>query len=244
MGTPGFPDINGFYAMLYGTAGVDYQSLTIWQFGGASGLVFSGNPLYTVTDFLGMYPKFFGPSTQLLNATIIQGSAVVALSVVTGLAPAQLIVSSSFPKDTLIESITGNNVTMTNVATANGGSILAYEAPFIPIAVVMAYVLLARYSVMSARYFGVWPIAMALFIAHYCTMYMRTESSTPNATASQVASSGLTKGILVHRGAGDVSATSQLVQGLEEFGAWNETEYGVQFATLAQGASMGPIWVQ
>ena len=242
------PDIVGFYDMLYGTGGVDFLGLTFWQFSAASGMVWCGNPSYTVTDFLQYYPKFFGPATSISNLSFdVNSPLVTGFTTISGLQPGQLIVHPSFPKDTLILSIDSNANTVTmsqnsTVAEVNT-SIVFYTAPLIPLIVVLNFVALATSCVMAQRYgIPMWNQMMAWFIAHYSTLWMRTESG-PNATASQVASSGLTKGILVHRAAGDVSATSQLVQGYMEWGAWNETEYGIQFITVARGTNAGPIFV-
>lgn len=239
----GFPDIVGFYDMLYGTAGIDLGGLTVLQFGGASGMVFCGNPPYTVTDFLGMYPKFFGPASNFTGLTATSGSDVVTgLTSIAGLAIGQLVVDGSFPKDTVIKAIGSTSVTLSNVATANGTTLTVYETPFVPIVALLWFTFLAGASVMWQRYGAGWPFCMALFIAHYATLYMRTESGN-NTTASQVASSGLTKGILISRHAGDVGASSQLIQGYEQWGAWAETQYGEQFITIARAVNCGPIWV-
>jgi Protein of unknown function (DUF4054) len=243
----GFPDISGFYAMLYGTAGVDLQSLTVFQYGGASGVVFPGNPPYTVTDFLGIYPKFLGPATSLTGLTSTLGSAVVSgfnSTTIQGISTGQLIVDPSFSEDTLVVSVdsVANTVTLNSNATISGTTLTIYKAPFVPIVVLLTFTFLARASVMRARYHATWKFCVSLFVAHYATLYMRTESQ-PNATASQVASSGLTKGILITRAAGDVSATSQLIAGYEQWGAWTETQYGEQFITIARATNCGPIWV-
>ncbi|HEY1646166.1 MAG TPA: DUF4054 domain-containing protein [Candidatus Saccharimonadales bacterium] len=247
MGTYGFPDISGFYAMLYGTAGVDFGGLTLMYFGGASGMVFSGNPPFTVTDFFNFYSKFAGPPTKI-TGTLAQGSAVVngvSGSDIAGLSPGQLLVNSNFPKDTLVLDIGTTSFTCSqpSSATTSAVSLTVYETPFIPIIVVLTFVNLALASVMSARYKAAWFMMMNLFVAHYSTMFMRTESGTPNQTAMQVAASGLTKGIIVGRSAGDVSAQSKIVEGQDAWGAWTETEYGVQFITIARATCAGPIFV-
>jgi uncharacterized protein DUF4054 len=241
----GFPDIAGFYDMLYGTAGVDFQSLTILYYGGASGMVFPGNPPYTVTDFLGVYAKFFGPPSPFTGLTLTQGSAVITgFTSTVGIQPGQLVVNlNSVPKDTLVISTTSTTVTLSNQATANDTTLTIYEAPFIPIIVVKSYVQLALASLMFQRYQAAWMICMAYFVAHYCTLFMRSESGTPNATAAQVAASGLTKGIIIHRAAGDVSASSKIVEGYEQWGAWGETQYGELFMTIARATNCGPVWV-
>jgi hypothetical protein len=235
----------GFYDMLYGTAGVDLQTLTLTWFGNANGLVFSGNPPYSVTDFASIYPKFLGPQTAVTGTATTSSSEFTGIStnLIPSLAIGQLISSSAFPKDTLITAVGSSSITLSNPASVSATSIVVYTAPFVPILVILNYIFLASVSILQARYHGMWYQCMSWFIAHYCTLYMRTESG-PNETASEVAASGLTKGMLVHRAAGDVSATSQIVQGYEQWGAWQETEYGVQLMTVARGIACGPIFVQ
>jgi hypothetical protein len=248
MGTSGFPDIVGFWDMLYGTAGLDYGGLTLMYFGGASGMVFSGNPPYTVTDFFNFYSKFAGPASPI-KGDVTQGSNIItniSSGDVVGLATGQLLVSPYFAKDTIIVDIGATNMTVSNpsTSTVSASSITVFETPFIPIIVVLTYVNLALASVMQSRYKEAWYMMINLFIAHYCTLFMRTETGTPNLTASQVASSGLAMGITVSRAAGDVSATQELLlEDYLEWGAWTQTEYGIQFITIARATNMGPIWV-
>lgn len=246
----GFPDIEGFYDMLYGTAGVDFEGCTLMMFGQAAGIVNNGNPPYTVTDFLGVYAKFGGPPTNFSGLTITQGSNVISgfnAQTITGLAIGQLVVNTSaLQKDSLITAVDTQafTIAVSQPAFANGNSITAYLTPALPLIVILSYIALASASVMQQRYQEAWFMAMSYFVAHYCTLFLRTESGVPNVTASQVASSGLTKGIIVQRSAGDVSATSKLIQGYEEWGAWAETQYGELFITIARATNMGPIWVR
>jgi hypothetical protein len=242
-----WPDINGFLAMLYGAGGVDLSALTVWQFGNAAGLVCQGNPPYTATDFLGWFPKFFGPATAI-NAVglLVEGeNTFIAPVEVTGLAAGQLLVNvASLPKDTVIVSVDdANNVVMSNAATADGTAVTVYEAPFVPLVALLQFVLMAAASVMQQNYGTSWPFAMALFIAHFSTMYMRSESGK-NTTAAQVVASGLERGLLVGKSAGDVSASIQFLQGFEEWGVFQETTYGQQFATIGKIVHAGPVWVR
>lgn len=246
MGTRGFPDISGWWDMLYGTAGVDFGAITLLHFGGASGMVFSGNPPFTVTDFLSVYGKFAGPPSTI-TGDIAQGSNVVnnvSIQDLAGLATGQLLVNINLQKDCLIVDVGSNSFTINNPATNNASAskITAYETPFVPMIVMLTYLYLASASVMYSRYREAWFMAMCYFIAHYSTMYLRTEAG-PNLTAQQVASSGLTKGITLSRAAGDVSATARLIEGYEQWGAWQETEYGLLFITLARAINAGPIYV-
>jgi hypothetical protein len=246
MGTRGFPDITGFYDMLYGTAGVDFGGMTLMFFRNASGIVLCGNPPYTVTDFLSVYAKFGGPQSTF-NGDFTQGSNVVnnvSAPDLVGLATGQLFVNPNFTADALIVDVGSNSFTLSQPSqnTASAQRCVVYKTPFVPIIVIRTFLNLALASVMYQRYAEAWFMAMSLFLAHYCTMFLRTEAG-PNLTASQVASSGLTKGIIISRAAGDVSARSQVVAGQEQWGAWTETEYGIQFITLARATNMGPIWV-
>lgn len=240
-----WPDICGFLAMLYGTGGVDLSALTVWHFGNATGVVFTGNPPYTATDFLGWYPKFFGPAT-VVSTTLTLGQATFPVADTTGLAVGQLLLNlNSVPKDTVITAInTGTKVvTMSNMATANDTTISIYEAPPMPLVIILWFVFQAGASVMQERYQESWPFAMALFIAHFCTMYMRSESGA-NATAAQIVATGLERGLLVGKSAGDVSANIKFLDGFEEWGAMAETTYGTQFISMSKVVNAGPVWVR
>jgi hypothetical protein len=242
----GFPDINGFYAMLYGTGGVDFGALTASFFGNASGAVFPGNPCFTATDFLGMYPKFFGCPTSFTGLTITSGSNVITGFTdqnFPGLAVGQLIVNlNSIPKDSVVTSLGTNTLTISNDAIANDTILTAYEKPAMPLMAILAYIFLARASVMYQRYNEMWWLAMSLFIAHYCTLYMRSEAG-PFVNAAQIASSGLERGLIAAKSAGGVSAGIRFIDGYEAWGTWQETTYGTQFITLARSTNMGPVWV-
>jgi len=87
-----------------------------------------------------------------------------------------------------------------------------------------------------------WWLAMSLFIAHYCTLYMRSEAG-PFVNAAQIASSGLERGLIAAKSAGGVSAGIRFIDGYEAWGTWQETTYGTQFITLARSTNMGPVWV-
>jgi len=57
--------------------------------------------------------------------------------------------------------------------------------------------------------------------------------------AGQAAAAGLARGITVSKGTGLVSEGIQPISGLENWGAWNETEYGIRFATTAKIVGSG-----
>ena len=83
---------------------------------------------------------------------------------------------------------------------------------------------------------------MSWFVAHYATLYLRSEGNV-GSTAGQIAASGLTRGIMVTKSAGNVSAMIEVPKGLEEWGAWTSTEYGVQLATIAKVIGIGGMYI-
>jgi len=246
----GSPDIRGFYDMLYGTAGMDLQSLS-WLPILASGIVFSGNPPYYLEDFLAWYPKFFGPPTSISGLTItIDSDTITGFSAedIDTFSPGLMVMDNGgdciLPNSFVISvSKSGRSIQLNQAAFDNGTDLKIFVAPTMPLIVMQSYATLAAASVMQARYCEAWSYAMALFIAHYSTMYLRSENLPADADISQIAGSGMAKGILVHRAAGDVSATSQLIQGYEQWGTWAYTVYGEQFITIARATNMGPVWV-
>lgn len=122
--------------------------------------------------------------------------------------------------------------------------ITAITAPntLIPQAVLQLYINLASSQLVQGKWgVALWPVAMGWFVAHYATLYLRSEGSV-GTTAGQVAASGLTRGVMVSKSAGGVSATIQVPQGLEDWGAWTSTEYGVQLATAAKVVGTGMLY--
>lgn len=183
-------------------------------------------------------------STSVLTYSDPVGSVrITGLSSILGMAPGQLIVGPSIAGGTLIVSASGTTAILSQPVIASGSSSFQfYQAPFMPIVAIQLYINLAQSSIMQARWLDSWTLAMALFVAHYCTLYLRSESG-PNATASQIATSGLEKGITVSKAVGDVSTSAEIISVFEEWGSFAETTYGTQLITMAQGIAMGPIWV-
>lgn len=114
----------------------------------------------------------------------------------------------------------------------------------LPAAVLNAYITLASASLSQARWgAAMWPIAMGWFVSHYVTLYLRSDGDAQYTSAGSAAAAGLTRGILVSKSAGGVSAGIQQAGGLESWGSWPLTEYGVQLATNAKIIGGGPMLV-
>ena len=297
-----------------------------FAFGPATNLVFGTNPAYALDDFLSVFPKFFGTPTQVSGAATTLGSQTVNVPSVNGLLIGQFLQAAGLPKGTVITGLLADAVTVSTTATASGAVTLqVYEAPPIPVVVIQLYLNLAAASLVQARWQDAWTLAMGWFIAHYCTLYARSDASqvqtalqsithgevpqgavgqatytlsapppggvlqtlsnnglfltpgvgyTLNGTTitlanpqpgdnlyatwiaeqmtvntaipysgAQIAAQGLAGGIQTSKSAGDVSVSYQPLASIEDWGQWNLTSYGQQFASMARVIGAGPMLV-
>ena len=238
-------------------ASPDYGQLLdeIWGWGdevvspffGASNVVVGTNPPYTATDFLNLYPQFFGPATAVTVATVATQETLTVTGTPTGLAAGQLITGPGIPYGATIVSYSAPTLTISIAATvtATGVAASVYEAPLVPLAVLMVYIALASSCLVQARWLDIWVFAMGLYVAHFATLWMQAAlSNNPAATtAGQVVAAGLQRGILVSKAVGGVSGGFQVTPGLEAWGSWNLTTYGVQLATFAKVIGSGPMLI-
>ena len=225
----------------------------------ASNLVFGGNPLYQISDFLAFYPKF-GNYPQAI-ATYTFSGTMAGYAVNDTLSPVQPDASGAVLTVAAVDDV-GNILTAqltspgqgfsmangleTTTSGAGTGALINVTqiAPGnfnVPQAVLQAYINLASAQLSQLRWGALWIIAMGWFIAHYATLYLRSEGSY-GSSAGQIASSGLTRGIMVSKSAGGVSATIEVPKGLDDWGAWTQTEYGTQVITQAKVIGMGMIY--
>lgn len=230
----------------------DYNMLTT-QFWGSghetavgllsgSNIVLGSNPPWTTTDFFAFYPKFGGKTTEI-TGTLTAGSPVV--DGVSSLAAGQLITGPGIPSGTVIISVDGDNqqATLSQPAAASGDvSLTVYVAPLVPLAVVNAYIALASASLVQARWRDTWALAMGWFVAHFVTLWMRSDGDAYS-TPGQVAASGISRGITVSKSAGGVSQGIQALDDLAGWAQWRQTTYGEQFASFARIIGAGPMLV-
>lgn len=249
---PAGPDLETLLANWWG-GGVQCFAWT--AIADAANVIVGGNPLYQISDFLAMYPKF-GTQPQSISQILIAnaGSGYAVNDVVTVIQPGgaggNLIVGTVDLTGAIqtFQDITtqvgGGYRVANNLATTSSGAgvgavvnivaISAYTSGInLPEIIVQAYLNLANLSLSMNRWQGTWLLAMGLFIAHFLTLYLRSEGN-PGTTAQQVAASGLEKGLTVSKAAGDVSQGLQPLSDLEGWAAWRETTYGVQLATFAK----------
>lgn len=239
-----FPDLTLFYMSIYGGFGYENDACQAYL-GLATGIPQTGNPPYTAADFLAMYPKFGGVALPI-SATLTGGSAVVPYTGSgQGIGVGQLVSGAGVPAGSTIVSLSpGVSFTLSNAATLSGPQTLSiYTAPPIPLAVMQVYLNLAYASLMSSRWREGWALGMALYIAHFLTLYAQSEGNS-STDPGEIAAAGLERGIAVSKSVGDVSVGLQNLAALNSWAAWGKTTYGTQLATLARVVGCGPIYVR
>jgi hypothetical protein len=210
----------------------------------ANNIVTGLNTPYSASDFLAIYPKFGGAPTAITATTDGTTDVLTAVSSIQGLAKGQLVTGPGIADGSVVVSIAGSTVTL-SAATTAAGTLVAlnvYTAPLIPLAVLNAYIYLATNSIFQARWCEMWTLAMALFIAHYATLWMQGEASSPNTTAAQAAASGLAIGIKTSKAVQDVSVGMQALD-LDGWGSFQLTIYGQQLATWANAVGSGMMLI-
>lgn len=217
-------------------------------FTSANGISIGQNPPYSWTDFLTMYPQFGAALSTFTAAFDAQSNTITAagdgsyLDVLVG----NFLSSLNIPPGTSVTAIdiTGFIFTLSantfNAATAETVSFYDLVTPptpgFVPLAVINSFIYLATGSLQYSGDSIAWRNNMGLFVAHYCTLWLR--AAAPNAasggTAAQVVSAGLALGIQNAKAVGDVSVSyTILTAGLENWGTLQLTLYGQQLATWA-----------
>lgn len=122
------------------------------------------------------------------------------------------------------------------------------ESGFVPDSIMSVFIQMVNSTVSPDRWGEAWRLGAGLFVAHYVTMYLRqnkgnTDGST---TASQAADSGALLGIVSSASLGDASVsydTSSATQATQNWGQWNLTTYGQQYASLARVFVIGGSYV-
>lgn len=172
------PNFNAWLQMAWGS-GASYE-VACSTFYGATNLVFGQNPPYYLDNFRSVYPKFFGLPTALSGCSTTIGTNLVEVPSVLGLDYGQFLQAPGvFPPGTIIVGIGDGTITLNNNAlvTSANATLMIFEASPIPTGVLLMYTRLAYASLVHARWQEMWFAAMGWFIAHYCTLYARSDAS-------------------------------------------------------------------
>lgn len=117
--------------------------------------------------------------------------------------------------------------------------------PFLPSTVLQEIINQANAAVQPDKWLDGWRYAVGLYVAHYATMYLRNFSEDPQ-SAAQAAATGSVSGVVKRATLGDSSVeydTTAVTQALSDWGDFNATAYGQQFATRARLVGMGGMGV-
>lgn len=210
----------------------------------ASNVFVGTNPPYSATDLFALFPKFGG--TPLTPTGTVDGTTatITNVSSIAGLLAGQYLGGFGIPAGATLVSASGSTVVISAPTTQAGNPVqlTVYANPIIPTAVLNAYIALASAQIMQRRWLGSWTLGMGLFIAHYLTLWAMGQASNAS-TAAQIATRGLAIGIQTSKAAGDVSVGSTALSFDEQWGAYQLTIYGQQFATLAAGVGGGGMLI-
>ena len=119
---------------------------------------------------------------------------------------------------------------------------------FVPPALMNLFITMCNNTVSETRWEEMWRFACGLFVAHYVTAYLRQNQGNVDGSksAAQVADSGALLGIVSSASLGDASVsydTSQVTMATQNWGQFNLTAYGQQYASLAKIYCIGGGWV-
>ena len=114
----------------------------------------------------------------------------------------------------------------------------------VPENVVSTFINLASAKINIKRWNKSWKFGMALFIAHFLTLYVKT-SGTVEQPQTNLAS-GLVRGIQTSKSVDGVSVSydvSSVLTELDGWGSYKLTEYGIQLLTMARLLGKGNMYV-
>ena len=221
------------------------------------------NPDFTISDFLKLYPQFnhsgistlkiaLGGTLYAVNdlITVLQagssgtGSAVVSAVDVSG------AITGIAIKDLGWGYTTGTNLLTSTSGSGSGATVnitVAVIPPsLVPPDILQMFVDMANSSILEVRFHSQWAYAMCLYIAHFCALYVQSQSGM-NQTAAQVINTAQAVFPKSSKSVGDVSVsydTSSILGDMPGWGAWKMTSYGIQLATIARLVGKGGMYVR
>lgn len=186
--------------------------------------------------------------TTQATDTVDASTASSANTCDSGIASGQLVACQALNSGTVITAVnTGvnaNSLTISAPATASGSfPLTVYVAPIAPLVVIQLYLNVANASLQSGRWREWWQLAMGLYVAHYCTLYIQTEGNAQS-NASQIVANSLQAGITISQGADGVNQGLKDLAAIESWGAWSLTGYGVQLATMGRVVGAGAVYLR
>lgn len=114
----------------------------------------------------------------------------------------------------------------------------------VPETVIQSFINLANANINKERWHDSWSFGMALFIAHFLTLYVKTCGTTDNPLTNLA--SGNVRGIQTSKSVDGVSISydvSSVLTELDGWGSYKLTEYGIQLLTMARLLGKGNMYV-
>ena len=115
----------------------------------------------------------------------------------------------------------------------------------IPEPVEASFLELANECVSQDRYGAMWKVAIALFMAHFLTLWLQS-AKEPGTPADEVMTAAQAQGVVTSESADGLSYstdTSMISQDLAGWAAFKLTTFGVQFASMAKLVGKGGMYV-
>lgn len=184
-------------------------------------------------------------SVGIVNGQPCSGPGIQSGSVVLNVIGSTVTLSQAATADgvnVLVQFGSNPSVTISNPTTLTGVQTLqVYTNPLVPIPILKSFINVASASIQSVRWCELWYVAMGWYIAHNCIMFLRSFAQGSGSSISQVVAAGLAIGIQTSKSAGDVSVGMSVITGLEDWGSFQLTLPGQQFATYAKAIGSGPM---
>lgn len=118
------------------------------------------------------------------------------------------------------------------------------ETPSIPQEFFNMILAMANASIKYDRYKNAWKYMMGLYLAHFFTLFLQTQSGDP--TAENALKGALPTGVKSSKSVDGLSVSYDFMgvsEDLKGYGTWKLTAYGQQLATLSKLYGIGGMWV-
>lgn len=115
----------------------------------------------------------------------------------------------------------------------------------VPAVMLELFISNANNSILPSRYCDMWRYAAGLYVAHFCTLYLKTYSDGSASTA-QAAAKGQQTGLVKEAAMGDTTISydnTAVTEAMAKWGSWNATQYGQLLVTMARMIGMGGSYV-
>lgn len=106
------------------------------------------------------------------------------------------------------------------------------------------FIAMADACVPQDRWKALWNFGMCNFIAHFVTLYL--QMATGCSTAAQVISTAQARGLQTSKSVGDVSVSydfSQTLGDIEGWATFKQTQYGLQYLSMARLLGKAGVYV-